>query len=156
VPNSVDLKQLIMDEFHRMPYVGHLSYQKMMTAVRQLYYWHGMKQDIARYILKCLECQQEKFKNRHPSGLLQPIQIPKWKWELISMDVVTCLPKKVKHHGVIMVVVDKFSKEAHFIPIKSTFKEIYISNVFMKEIFNLHDFPKTIISDRDTNFTSNF
>jgi hypothetical protein len=115
-----------------------------------------MKQDIAHYIVKCLECQQVKVEHRHPVGLLQPIQIPEWKWEVISMDFIMGLPKTVKQHDAIMVVVDKLSKETHFIPIKSTFKSIDIANVFMKEIFKLHGFPKTIISDRDAKFTSNF
>jgi hypothetical protein len=97
-----------------------------------------------------------KVEHRHPAGLLQPIQIPEWKWEVISMDFITGFPKTIKQHDVIMVVVDKLSKETHFIPIKSTFKSIDIANVFMKEIFKLHGLPKTIISDRDTKFTSNF
>jgi hypothetical protein len=152
----MDLKCLILDEFHRRPYVGHPGYQKMVTIVRQLYYWSGMKQDIAQYIVKCLECQQVKVEHRHPVGLLQPLQIPEWKWEVISMDFITGLPKTTKQHDAIMVVVDKLSKETHFIPIKSTFKAIDVANVFMKEIFRLHGFPKTIISDRDAKFTSNF
>jgi hypothetical protein len=93
VPNSADLRQLIMDEFHRRPYVGHPGYQKMVTTVRKLYYWPGMKQDIAHYISKCLECQQVKVEHRHPAGLLQPIQIPEWKWEVISMDFITGFTK---------------------------------------------------------------
>ena len=73
-----------------------------------------------------------KVKHQHPTGLLQPTQIPEWKWVVISMDFVTGLPKTVKQHDAIMVVVDKLSKKAHFIPIKSTFKAIDIANVFMK------------------------
>jgi hypothetical protein len=63
-----------------------------------------------------------KVEHQHPTGLLQPLQIPKWKWELISMDFITSLPKTAKQHDVIMVVVDKLSKEAYFIPIKSTLR----------------------------------
>jgi hypothetical protein len=91
-----------------------------------------MKQDISQYIVKCLECQQVKVEHRHPVGLLQPLQIPEWKWEVISMDFITGLPKTTKQHDAIMVVVDKLSKETHFIPIKSTFKAIDVANVFMK------------------------
>jgi hypothetical protein len=76
-----------------------------------------MKQDIAEYIAKCLECQQVKVEHKHPAGLLQPLQIPEWKWETISMDFITGLPKTIKQHDAIMVVVDKLSKETHFIPI---------------------------------------
>jgi hypothetical protein len=76
---------------------------------------------------------------------LQPIQIPEWKWQVISMDFITGLPNTIKQHDAIMVVVDKLRKATHFIPIKSTYKAIYVANVFMKEIFRLHGLPKTII-----------
>jgi hypothetical protein len=68
VPESLDLKKLIMDDFHRRPYVDHHGYQKMGTIVRKLYYWPRMKQDIGKYIAKCLECQQGKVENKHLLG----------------------------------------------------------------------------------------
>jgi hypothetical protein len=67
VTNLVDLKHLIMDEFHRRPYVGHLGYHKMVTIVMQMYYWQKMKQDIVEYMAKCLECQQVKVEHKHPA-----------------------------------------------------------------------------------------
>jgi hypothetical protein len=88
--------------------------------------------------------------------MVQPLPLPEWKWETISMDFITRLPRSTKQNDAIMVVVDKLSNPAHFILIKSTCKEIYISIIFMKEIFRLHGMPKEIISDRDTKFTSNF
>jgi hypothetical protein len=115
-----------------------------------------MKKDIAEYILGVMKCQQVKAEHQHPAGLLQPLPIPEWKWEVISMDFITGLPMTVKKHDSIMVVVDKLSKVAHFIPVKSTHKANDIANIFMKEIFRLHGLPKAIISDRDTKFTSNF
>jgi hypothetical protein len=72
------------------------------------------------------------------------------------MDFIIGLPKTIKQHDAIMVVVDKLSKATHFIPIKSTFKAIDVANIFIKEIFRLHGLPKTIISDRDAKFTSSF
>jgi hypothetical protein len=87
---------------------------------------------------------------------LHPIEIPEWKWEVISMDYIIGLPRMTKHHDEIMVVVDKLSKATHFTLEKSTYKSIDIENVFMKEIFGLHGMPKTIISDQDAKFTSNF
>jgi hypothetical protein len=72
------------------------------------------------------------------------------------MDFITGLPKSARQNDAIMVVVDKLSKSSHFIPVKSTCKEIYIENIFMKEIFRLHGMPKEIVSDRDTEFTSIF
>jgi hypothetical protein len=72
------------------------------------------------------------------------------------MDFIMCLPKTIKQHDAIMVVVDELNKETHFIPIKSTFKAIDVTNIFMKETFRLHGFPKTIISDKDAKCTSSF
>jgi hypothetical protein len=156
VPNLSYLRHLFMDEFHRRPYVGHPGYHKMVKKVTQLYYCSRMKQYIAQYTAKCLECQEVKVEHRRHAGLLLPLSISEWKWEMVSMDFIIDIPRKIKQHDVIMVVVDKLSKEAHFIPIKSTFKAIDVANVFMKEIFQLHGFPKTIISDRDAKFTSHF
>jgi hypothetical protein len=87
---------------------------------------------------------------------LQPLPIPEWKWETISMDFITGLPTSTKQNDAIMVVVDKLSKSVHFIPDKLTSKAIDISQVFMKEVFRLHGMPKEIVSDRDTKFTYNF
>jgi hypothetical protein len=156
IPDCDDLKRFIMDELHKRPYTSHPGYQKMITATRKQFYWPGLKKDIAEYLAKCIECQQVKEEHRHPAGLLQPLPIPEWKWETISMDFITGLPTSTKQNDTIMVVVDKLSKYAHFIPIKSTCKAIDIASIFMKEIFRLHGMPKKIVSDRDMKFTSNF
>jgi hypothetical protein len=105
-----------MDELHKRPYTGHPGYQKMITATRKQFYWPGLKKDIAKYLAQCIECQQVKAEHRHPAGLLHPLPIPEWKWETISMDFITGLPTSTKHNDAIMVVVDKLSKSAHFIP----------------------------------------
>jgi hypothetical protein len=156
IPNCEDLKRFIMDELHKRPYTGHPGYQKMITTTRKQFYWPGLKKHIDNYLARCLECQQVKAEHPHPVGLLQPLPIPDWKWETISMDFITRLPKSTKQNDAIMVVVDKLSKSSHFVPIKSTCKAIDIANIFMKEIFRLHGMPKEIVSDRDTKFTSRF
>ena len=116
-----------------------------------------MKKDITEYISKCMKCQQvSKVEHQHPTGLLQHFPIPEWKWEVISMDFITGLPMTVRQHDSIMLVADKLTKESHFISVKSTYKVDSIAKKFMKEIFRLHGFPKEVISDRDTKFTSNF
>ena len=96
-----------------------------------------------------MKCQQVKVEHRQPVGLLQPLPVPKWKWEVISMDFITGLPMTWRQHDSIMVVVDKLTKAAHFIPVKPMHKTDEIANIFMKEIFKLHGLPKAIISDRD-------
>eukprot|EP00253_Pinus_taeda_P012331 PITA_12331 len=156
VPNDNNLKNLILNEFHTSHYAGHPGYHKMLTALRKEYYWPGMKKHVAEYLARCLECQQIKTEHQHPAGLLQPLPIPEWKWEIISMDFITGLPKTKRNNDSIMVVVDKLSKATHFIPVQSTYRAVQIAHVFMQNVFRLHGLPKTIISDRDVKFTSAF
>eukprot|EP00253_Pinus_taeda_P019316 PITA_19316 len=156
VPNDNNLKNLILNEFHTSHYAGHPGYQKMLTALRKEYYWPGMKKHVAEYIARCLECQQIKTEHQHPAGLLQPLPIPEWKWEIISMDFITGLPKTKRNNDSIMVVVYKLSKAAHFIPVQSTYRAVQIAHIFVQNVFRLHGLPKTIISDRDVKFTSAF
>ena len=113
-----------------------------------------MKKDMAEYISRCMKCQQVKVEHQHPAGLLHPLPVPEWKWEVISMDFITGLLMTWRQHDSIMVVVDKLTKAAHFIPVKSTHKTDDIANIFMKDIFKLHGLPKAIISNRDVKFTS--
>eukprot|EP00253_Pinus_taeda_P019073 PITA_19073 len=82
VPNQLPLKQSMLDEFHRSPYAAHQGYQNILTAIKKSYYWLGMRKDIVEYLAKCLECQQVKEEHQHPAGLLRPLPIPEWKWEL--------------------------------------------------------------------------
>jgi hypothetical protein len=76
IPNSTKPKNLIINEFHMGPYVGHPDYQKMITMERQLYYWPRMKKDIVEYIARFLECQKVKFELKNPMGFLQLVKIP--------------------------------------------------------------------------------
>ena len=156
VPNVPKVKLLILDEIHKTPYSCHPGYQKTITMLRKEYFWPNMKTEVAEYIARCFECQQVKTEYQHPEGLLQPLPIPTWKWEIISLDFVTGLPRNQNLNDSIMVVVDKLSKAAHFIPVKSTYKAANIANIFLKQIFRLHGIPKFIISDRDPKFTCNF
>ena len=91
--------------------------------------------DLVDYLSKCLECQQVKAEHQHLAGLLKPLPIPKWKCEVISLDSITGFPLMQKHHDSIMVVVDKLTKSVHFIPVKSTYKDVNIAEILLKEIF---------------------
>ncbi len=97
---------------------------------------------MVEYLARCLECQQIKATYQHPAGLLQPLPVPEWKWETISMDFIIGFPKTKKNNDSIMVVVDKLSKSAHFIPVQSTFKAMQIAHIFMQNIFRLHGYLK--------------
>ena len=149
------VKLLILYEVHKTPYSGHPGYQKTVTMLRKEYFWPNMKSEVAEYIARCLDCQQVKTEHQHPAGLLQPLPIPSWKWEIISLDFITGLPRNQNQNDSIMVVVDKLSKAEHFIPVKTTYKAANTTNIFLKQIFRLHGVPKVIISDRDPKFTWN-
>jgi hypothetical protein len=103
-----------------------------------------------------MECQKVKAEHRHPTGLLQPLPILEWKWDVVIMDFITRLPRTRKKHDSIMVVVDKLTKDAHFSPLKTTHTVADVVDIFLKEVARLHGITKTIVSDRDPKFTSNF
>ena len=115
-----------------------------------------MKNDVAEYIARCMKCQNVKVEHRHPTRLLQPLPIPEWKWHVVTMDFITKLPKTRLQNDAIRVVVDKLTKVAHFIPVKTTHKVSNIANIYKKEVAKLHGILKAIVSDRDSKFTSNF
>ena len=115
-----------------------------------------MKKDIIEYLLRCMKLQQVKVEHQYPASLLQHFPVPEWKWEVITMDFITGFPMTWRQHDSIMVVVDKLTKETHFIPVKSMHKTDDIAKIFMNDIFKLHGLPKAIVSNRDVKFTFNF
>ncbi|GKC86136.1 putative reverse transcriptase domain-containing protein [Tanacetum coccineum] len=128
----------------------------MYHDLKELYWWPNMKADIATYISKCLTCSKVKAKCQKPSGLLQQPEIPVWKWERITMNFVTKLPKTPSGYDAIWVIVDRLTKSAHFIPIRETYSMDKLTKLYIKEIVSRHGVPISIISDRDSKFTSNF
>ena len=84
-----------------------------------------------------MKCQQVKVEHQHSAGLLQPLSISEWKWEVISMDFITGFLMTMRQHDSTIVLVDKLTKESHFIPVKCPYKSNAIANIFMKEIFQI-------------------
>ena len=115
-----------------------------------------MKKDVAEYVSECLTCQQVKTEYQRPRGMLKPLPIPTWKWEQISMDFVTGLPKSKHGHDAIWVIVDRLTKSAHFLPVLMTYTVDALCKLYVKEIVRLHGVPISIVSDRDPRFTSKF
>ncbi|GJS41499.1 putative nucleotidyltransferase, ribonuclease H [Tanacetum coccineum] len=111
---------------------------------------------IAEYVGKCLTCSRVKAECQKPSGLLIQPEIPTWKWERITMDFVTKLPKTSSGHDTIWVIVDRLTKSAHFIPTRETDSMETLTRLYIKEIVSRHGVPISIISDRDSHFTSRF
>jgi len=156
VPNQSKLKREILEEAHSSLFSTHPGSTKMYQDLKTHYWWSGMKKDIAEYVAHCLVCQQIKTEHQKPGGLLQPLPIPVWKWEHTTMDFVVGLPQTQRHHDVIWVIVDRLTKAAHFLAIKSTFNAEQLAELYIAEIIRLHGVPLTIVSDRDTKFASKF
>ena len=115
-----------------------------------------MKKDIYEYVSKCLTCQQVKAEHQVPSGLLNPLSIPQWKWDNITMDFVFGFPLTKRKHDAIWVIVDRLTKSAHFISVRLDYSRDRLAELYVSEIFRLHGIPVSIVSDRDPRFTSRF
>ncbi|GJV47743.1 putative reverse transcriptase domain-containing protein [Tanacetum coccineum] len=140
----------------RKKYFVHPGDDKMYYDLRDRYWWPGMKKDIAEYVSKCLTCLKVKAEHQRPSGLLQQPEIPVWKWEGIAMDFVTKLPRTSSGHDTIWVIVDRLTKSAHFLPMREDYKMDRLARLYLNEIVARHGVPISIISDRDSRFTSRF
>src|SRR3954468_10306333 len=115
-----------------------------------------MKRDVARYVSQCDVCRRVKAQLQKPAGLLQPLDIPEWKWDHIEMDFVTGFLRSKKGNNAIFVVIHNLSKVSHFLPIKETISAGQLAELYTARIVSLHDIPKKISSDRGSIFTSNF
>ena len=156
VPDVIELKKEIMEEAHSSAYAMHPGSTKMYRTLKDHYWWRGMKREIAEFVSKCLTCQQIKIEHQKPSGLLQPLSILGWKWERITMDFMTGLPKTQRGHDTIWVIVDRLTKSAHFIATNNTYSLERYAWLYVDEIVRLHGAPVSIVSERDPRFTSRF
>ncbi|KAL0536696.1 hypothetical protein IC582_025656 [Cucumis melo] len=156
VPSDSAVKTELLAEAHSSPFSMHPGSTKMYQDLKRVYWWRNMKREVAEFVSKCLVCQQVKAPRQKPAGLLQPLSIPEWKWENVSMDFITGLPRTLRGFTVIWVVVDRLTKSAHFVPGKSTYTASKWAQLYMSEIVRLHGVPVSIVSDRDARFTSKF
>ena len=134
---------------------GHSGYLKSLHRAKKDWFWHGMKKDIKAYIRGCDTCQRLKHETSKPTGLLQPLAIPPRPWHSISMDFVEGLPTSRKQN-VILVIVDRFTKYVQFISLSHPYTASKVAALFLQHVFKLHGLPSSIVSDRDTVFTSLF
>ncbi|GKF54860.1 putative reverse transcriptase domain-containing protein, partial [Tanacetum coccineum] len=118
VPCFGDLRTLIMYESHKSKYSIHLGSDKMYQDLKQLYWWPNIKANIATYVSNCLTCSKVKAEHQKPSGLLVQPLILEWKWEKITMDFVTKLPKTTNGYDTIWVIIDRLTKSTHFLPMR--------------------------------------
>ena len=146
VPDDLDIQDKIVREAHSSEYSLHPGSTKMYKDLKQSYWWPSMKVTIALYVATCLTCQKVKAERHRPYGTLQPLPVPEWKWERITMDFVTGLPSTPKGMDAIWVIVDRLTKTAHFIPIKTKFSMAKLAQLYMDNIVRLHGVPVSIVS----------
>jgi hypothetical protein len=151
-----EARGILLDEAHNSAYSIHPGTSKMYLDLKTRYWWRGMKKEIAQYVARCDTCQRTKAEHQKHAGLLQPLPVPKWKWEEIGMDFVIGLPRTQKGNDSIWVIIDHLTKVAHFILVKTTFGGATLAQIYLKEIVRLHGILRKIVSDRGTQFTSKF
>ncbi|GJU42414.1 putative reverse transcriptase domain-containing protein [Tanacetum coccineum] len=150
------LRTVIMHESHKSKYSIHPGSDKMYQDLKKLYLWPNMKANIATYVSKCLTCTKVKAEHQRPSRLLVQPKIPQWKWDNITMDFVTKLPKSPQVYDTTWVIVDRLTKSAIFVPMRETDPLEKLAKLYLKEVVARHGIPVSIICDCDPRFASRF
>ncbi|WVZ94000.1 hypothetical protein U9M48_039944 [Paspalum notatum var. saurae] len=156
VLKDMELRKKILDEAHTSMFTLHPGSNKMYQYLKQKFWWTRMKREIAKYVSECDVCQRVKADHLKPAGMLQPLAVPAWKWEDIHMDFIVGLPRTQKGYDSIWVIIDRFTKSAHFIPVKTTYRAKQYAELYISRIVSLHGVPLTITSDRGSLFLSHF
>jgi hypothetical protein len=156
VPKNHELHKKIFDEAHTSKYFIHPSSTKMYHDLKAQFWWTRMKCETTRYVTECDMCQRVKADHMRPTKLLQPLNIPAWKWEDISMNFIVGLPLSTHKFDSIWVIIDRFTKSAHFIPVHTNYRDDKYVELYIARILCLHGVPKTIISDQGPQFVARF
>jgi hypothetical protein len=155
VGSNSALQTKLINAFHASAIGGHSWGQATYQRLKQLFSWKELKQDVENVVKQCLICQKAKHSQQHPAGLLQPLPIPEGAWQGVSMDFIEGLPTS-ENCSVIVVIVDRLTKYAHFIATKHPYTAQGIAQLFLDNVVKLHGLPKMIVTDRDPIFLSKF
>jgi len=154
LPDS-SMREFVVSELHAGGLAGHFGRDKTISLVEDRFHWPGLRKQVSTIIARCRTCQLSKG-NRSNAGLYSPLPVPSVPCLDLSMDFVLGLPKTIRGHDSIFVIVDRFSKMAHFLACSKTFDASRVASLFFAEVVRLHGLPTTIVSDRDVKFTSYF
>ncbi|GBG69682.1 hypothetical protein CBR_g4512 [Chara braunii] len=157
VPSTGQLRVRAVAEFHDQATASHMGFHKTLARVSRLYVWPKRKDFVKDYVAKCPTCQEVNSANHLPYGLLQPLPIPEGRWQSISMDFIGPLrPPTPRGHDAILVVVNRFTKRARFVPCRYAINAREVADIVFARVVRDHGLPLSIISDRHPHFTSRF
>jgi hypothetical protein len=156
VPKREALKKKILDEAHTSRYSIHPGSTKMYHDRRQQFWWTRMKRETTRYVSEYDSCWEVKANYMKLGGLLQPLSIPEWKWDDISMDFIVGLPLMTHKLDSIWIIVDRLTKSAHFIPVNTKYRIEKYAKIYITHVLCLHGVLKAIISDLGSQFVARF
>jgi hypothetical protein len=156
IPAVPALREQLLHEHHDAATAGHLGVDKTLASLQRLFYWPSMHASVHDYVTTCDSCQRNKPSHALKAGKLQPLPPPATPWESISMDFITGLPATAAGYDAILTFVDRFTKQSHFIPTTTTCTAVDAATLFIREVYRHHGMPTSIVSDRDSRFTSRF
>ncbi|KAM0002561.1 putative nucleotidyltransferase, Ribonuclease H [Helianthus debilis subsp. tardiflorus] len=155
IPDYRPVRDLLLEEYHASTVGGHSGVKATVKRLSSSFTWPRLKDDVTNFVRNCGTCQQVKYPNHKPYGLLQPLPVPSNVWQDITMDFITNLPLS-QGKSAVWVLVDRFSKFAHFIALPPKYGAVSLATLFLQHIYKLHGMPKSIVSDRDSIFLSQF
>jgi transposase InsO family protein len=150
-----ELQTLLITAVHSTAVGGHSGMTVTYRRLKQIFAWTGMESAVQSFVAAGVTCQQAKPDRTKLPGLLQPLPVPDSAWSVISMDFIEGLPSS-GGSNCILVIVDLFSKYAHFLALKHPFSARSVAQSFLSQVYKLHSMPQAIVSDRDKVFTSHF
>ena len=153
VGNDAALRLKLVQAMHASAVGGHSGVPVTYRHIKQHFYWPGLKAEVRAFVAECQICQQAKPDRSKLPGLLQPLPVPERAWKVLSLDFVEGLPMS-DGYNCILVVVDLFSKYAHFLSLRHPFTAATVAKLFISQVYRLHGMPTALVSDRDKIFTS--
>ena len=152
-----NLRPSLLQEAHNIPIAGHLGASKTIARLSRHFYWPRLPRDVRNYVTNCITCQANKYGAPTTTpGLLQPLPIPSSPWQSIAMDLVTDLPLTPRGHDTFILFICRLTKLIHVVPTTKTISSEGVARIFYDNIYRLHGWPQSIVSDRDPRFTANF
>lgn len=156
IPNDSNIIHTLIKNAHEIPAAGHFGFLKTYERLNKIFYWPHMLKSVQRFCQRCLICQQSKPETTGKKGLFSPLPIPEGRWTDITLDFVTGIPESKKGYNMILVVIDRFTKMAHFIPTVKTLTAEGCARLMVDNCFKYHGIPKRMVSDKDIRFVNKF